>query len=171
MTASSKPRMPTKLPLFFVVAAGLLISFSCGVGAYFFGDATTAESLSPAGTRTVLLQEARLPNVDRNFWIVLRDETTSPPTSTVVFRSPDEPGSSSRNDRFIWSSNGRYVLLVGDKFFVKTPPLLTAQGETVYLMLDTQTGAIWCNSDQMPEYPSLTRQVIAQQKFDVMLSP
>ena len=108
----------------------------------FLGFSTvTASALAPDGRMVVqLVDPGRL--LDRNFIIRLR---RSSGWWRQVWASPDEdlPG----GERFVWSRDGRHVLLIGPKFFA-LPESCLASGEFLYLDLDTKTGAVRNNATQ-----------------------
>ena len=101
----------------------------------------TASAAAPDGRMVVqLVDPGRL--LDRNFIIRLRGSSG---WWRQIWASPDEglPG----GERFLWSRDGRYVLLIGPKFFA-LPESCLASGEFLYLHLDTKTGAIRNNATQ-----------------------
>jgi hypothetical protein len=108
----------------------------------FLGFSTvTASAAAPDGRMVVqLVDPGRL--LDRNFIIRLRGSSG---WWRQVWASPDEdlPGS----ERFVWSRDGRHVLLIGPKFFA-LPESCLASGEFLYLDLDTKTGAVRNNATQ-----------------------
>ena len=108
----------------------------------FLGFSTvTASAAAPDGRLVVqLVDPGRL--MDRNFIIRLRGSSG---WWRQVWASPDEdlPG----GERFVWSRDGRHVLLIGPKFFA-LPESCLASGEFLYLQLDTKTGAIRNNATQ-----------------------
>ena len=108
----------------------------------FLGFSTvTASAAAPDGRMVVqLVDPGRL--MDRNFIIRLRGSSG---WWRQVWASPDEdlPG----GERFVWSRDGRHVLLIGPKFFA-LPESCLASGEFLYLQLDTKTGAIRNNATQ-----------------------
>lgn len=108
----------------------------------FLGFSTvTASAAAPDGRMVVqLVDPGRL--MDRNFIIRLRGSSG---WWRQVWASPDEdlPG----GERFVWSRDGRHVLLIGPKFFA-LPESCLASGEFLYLHLDAKTGAIRNNATQ-----------------------
>ena len=122
----------------------------------------TARSLSPDERLLVELHE-RPAYIDRNFFITLRDRYAKAGASPVIFESPDE-GRPICTEYFLWSADGRSVLLVGRHFYTK-PELRLANGEIVYLLYDTQTGGIWCNSQQRPEMTRIDEPLLRQHGF------
>jgi hypothetical protein len=63
----------------------------------------------------------------------------------VVFISPDEGGRG--GERFLWSRDGRHVLLVGPRLFTIDHACL-ASGDALYLLVDTHTWAVASNSSR-----------------------
>ena len=108
----------------------------------FLGLSTvTASAAAPDGRMVVqLVDPGRL--LDRNFIIRLRGSSG---WWRQVWASPDEdlPG----GERFVWSRDGRHVLLIGPKFFA-LPESCLASGEFLYLDLDTKTGVVRNNATQ-----------------------
>ncbi len=108
----------------------------------FLGVSTvTASAAAPDGRMVVqLVDPGRL--LDRNFIIRLRGSSG---WWRQVWASPDEdlPG----GERFVWSRDGRHVLLIGPKFFA-LPESCLASGEFLYLDLDTKTGVVRNNATQ-----------------------
>ena len=101
----------------------------------------TASAASPDGRMAVQLVD---PDsfLDRNFSLRLRGSSW---WWRHIWLSPDEgpPG----GERFVWSRDGRYVLLVGPNFFA-LPESCLASGEYLYLHLDTRSGAVRNNATQ-----------------------
>ena len=110
----------------------------------FLGLSTvTASASAPDGRMVVqLVDPGRI--LDRNFIIRLRGSSG---WWRQIWSSPDEglPG----GERFLWSRDGRHVLLVGRNFF-GLPDSCLASGEFLYLHLDTKTGAVRNNATQSP---------------------
>jgi hypothetical protein len=128
-----------------VVLSALLIPFGGFVllARLFFGLSTvTASAVAPDGRMVVELVDPGRRLLDRNFSIRLRGSSG---WWRQVWASPDEnlPG----GERFLWSRDGRHVLLIGPKFFA-LPESCLASGEFLYLDLDTKTGAVRNNATQ-----------------------
>ncbi len=106
----------------------------------------TLESTSPSGEFSVVLEERRMPfTVDRNIYVVLRNEKTGEPKQILL--TPDEarpPGT----ERILWSRDGNHFLLVGTKFYTKHD-LTLETGEIAYLLYHIPTERVWHNSRQM----------------------
>jgi len=119
---------------------------------------TAIVSPSPSGRYEIQLREQRFRFIDRNFRLFLRDKSKEL-MSREIFLSPDE-GLPEGTERFIWSSDDRYVLLVGRHFFVANPSLVTSAGESAYLLIDVESGQQWTNIKQaIPDSP-LTAEVL-----------
>ncbi len=112
-------------------------------------DGATARSVSPNGKYCIILAEHKGRNIDRNFDVLVSEQGSK---WKVIFTSPDE-GSPPGTERFLWSSDSRYVLLVGRNFFVVKKGESLESGELLYLLLDVQTGKIKCNARQDESYP------------------
>ncbi|HSL50634.1 MAG TPA: hypothetical protein VK878_16305 [Candidatus Deferrimicrobiaceae bacterium] len=102
----------------------------------------TASAASPDGRMVVQLVDSGRPFLDRNFSIRLRGPSG---WWRHIWFSPDEgaPG----GERFLWSRDGRHVLLIGPNFFAR-PESCLASGEFLYLHIDTRTGAVRSNATQ-----------------------
>jgi hypothetical protein len=98
--------------------------------------------------------------VDRNFTIRL--ESRDEGEIRTVFSSPDE-GMPEGTERFIWSGDSQYVLLVGSHFFVERS-VAVGHSEQAYLLLHLPTKRVWCNSRQT-SLPRLTQDVLSDAGF------
>ena len=101
----------------------------------------TTESSSPDGSIVATVHEIGR-GIDRNFQIRISRGVTE----KIVYRSPDE-GRPIGTERFVWTRDSRYLLLVGMQFYTDGETKL-ATGEDLYLLYDTQTGSIKCNASQ-----------------------
>ena len=101
----------------------------------------TASAVSPDGRMVVQLADRGTFMFDRNFDVRLRRYGLW----RHVWTSPDE--SLPHGERFLWSRDGRHVLLLGAKLFATVDSCL-ASGEFMYLHLDTQTGEVRANTPQ-----------------------
>lgn len=117
-----------------------------------FGDETTTQSLSPNEEYRVSLVE-KSPAfplvVDRNFSVrlaTLNSDGHRMVADQTLFISPDE-GKPVGSERFIWSKDSAYVLLVGRHFFL-AEDISVVGGEQAYLLCHLPTKRIWCNSEQ-----------------------
>ena len=129
-------------------ALWLLVSF-----AHWFSDRLTTQSRSPNGAYRIELVE-RVPDlplkIDRNFrlYLVALDSSGAQEVSReIIFDSPDEGGPIG-SERFIWSQDAEYVLLVGKHVFVETSLTIGASGEQAYFLYHLPTQQSWCNSRQ-----------------------
>ena len=122
---------------------------------------TTIISTSPDKTSEIALVE-HAERFDRNFFLVVKT-SASETNGLVIFESPDE-GSPPGTERFLWSSNSAYVLLLGRRFFIPTA-CKTSEGEFLYLMYALSNGCIWCNSEQQNLYPAFRFSDIADKGF------
>jgi hypothetical protein len=84
--------------------------------------------------------------IDRNFEIRLSDLQQRPPTEVTIFRSPDE-GRPPGTERFLWSEDSRFLLLLGKRFVTEGPTRLRT-GEDMYLLYDLKTKRLWSNAQQ-----------------------
>lgn len=109
------------------------------------GERVTTALVSPDGGRVAVLVE--LPRMlDRNFVVRLFTIGEGPGRARDVFESPDE-GRPVGTERFLWSRDGRWLLLLGRNFSVRQDTPVVG-GETLYLLCDTSLGNIRCNASQ-----------------------
>ena len=114
--------------------------------------ASTVQSISPDGKLHVFLVEKTYPGgIDRNFEILLELNSTQSAKREVLFSSPDE-GRPIGTERFVWSKDGKYLLLLGKHFFVENTRNVTSTGEMPYLLYDTQSREVKCNASQVDKY-------------------
>jgi hypothetical protein len=104
----------------------------------------TTAAYSPDGQHRADLVDRKLHMIDRNFRIRIVELSGS---SQFVFHSPDENPLNIGQERFLWSQDGRRLLLVGRGFWVRKGAEL-ANGESLYFLWDAASGKSWCNSDQ-----------------------
>ncbi len=45
----------------------------------------------------------------------------------------------------MWSGDGRWVLLVGERFSVEEPRIKIVGGWDAYLLVDVEKRGVWCN--------------------------
>ena len=64
----------------------------------------------------------------------------------VLFESPEEPGPPG-TERFLWSPDKRWMLLVGRQYQL-TQDIRTPEGDSCYLLYDVQTHTLLCNTSQ-----------------------
>ena len=85
--------------------------------------------------------------LDFNFVVRLRTSWLGViPRHRIVFHSPDE--GPPRAERFLWSRDGRHLVLLGTRFFAVRPEACLASGEWLYLLVDTSTGRVHANTEQ-----------------------
>jgi len=113
------------------------------------GTVTTA-ALSPDGRIRAVLVELPRP-LDRNFEIRLEATGDASPQVRTIFSSPDE-GRPIGSERFVWSQDSRWLLLVGKHFFTRQDAHL-ASGEHLYFLYDLNSGEARCNSSQQDTLP------------------
>lgn len=135
-----------------------------------FSEATTTMSLSPDEKYCISLVELMPDNpfaIDRNFKIVLtryRDFDKRPFESQCLFNSPDE-GRPVGSERFVWSKDSSYVLLVGRHFFVESD-IPVVGGEQAYYLYHVSSQRHWCNSKQSKgKNETLTEESLRQIEF------
>jgi hypothetical protein len=125
------------------------ISLLIAISALWSSSCSSSEmsSLSPNLEYRALLRERHLPGaIDYNFEVRVTDKSNR---INLRFRSPDE-GPPTGSERFIWSKDSRYVLLVGKRFFVKDGKCLPT-GEKLYLLMDMKSKVVSCNSSQVKQ--------------------
>ena len=104
----------------------------------------TTQLLSPDDMQVAILTEENRDWMERDFRVDIADVRSQGRRN--VFRSPDE-GVPRGSERFLWSSDSHYVLLLGRHFIVPSTAVLSS-GEIIYLLVDTKSGRIWCNATQ-----------------------
>lgn len=115
-----------------------------------FSRPVTVSSLSPDDSlRVSVVERTGFLRIDRNFDVWLEKVTSG--QSRIVFRSPDE-GKPIGSERVVWSADGSRFLLLGRHFDITDRGKLST-GEQAYLMMDVQTGQLWCNASQQAHYP------------------
>lgn len=129
----------------------------CGKG----NASVTATADSPDGKRrAVLIEKDEFGRIDRNFDVFLDDLSSGHKKRELLFSSPDE-GKPIGTERFIWSTEGRFLLLVGREFVVVARSDSLESGELLYLLYDTQTQKLMCNAKQTEQYPRFTSKDIS----------
>ena len=122
---------------------------------------STLLSESPDGKWRATLIEKSI-GLDRQFEVRLQSIVTGN-NIKLVYSSPDEgpPGT----ERFIWSSDGRVLVLVGKNLYTgkrvgdyirPIENIRLNTGEVLYLKYDTIAEQVWCNSHQQRLYPPFT---------------
>ncbi len=108
-------------------------------------ERVTAALVSPDGRLAAQLVE--LPKfLDRNFAVRLLPVGEQRAKAREVFESPDE-GRPVGTERFLWSRDGKWLLLVGRYFYVR-PGTPVVGGDALYLLYDTVSGSVRCNASQ-----------------------
>ena len=110
-----------------------------------FRGETTTSLLSPDEKLRAVLVECSPRFIDRNFRVYL--ESTDSGALREIFLSPDE-GAPIGSERFLWSRDGKRLLLLGRHFLVEKESQLQ-NGEMLYLMYDVVSGRLWCNARQL----------------------
>jgi hypothetical protein len=82
---------------------------------------------------------------DYHFEIRITSPSTNGSATETVYKSPDEGG---YPPRLLWSDDGRYLLAVGKGLGV-VPDAGTDKGEMIYLLYDSQSHEVRCNSTQL----------------------
>jgi hypothetical protein len=138
----------------FVIATTTFAGILLGIYVVrWFADKTTTQSLSPDEAYRVSLVEVRpkMPGrIDRNVKVcfaTLDKEDKHEIKEETLFTSPDE-GKPIGSERFIWSKDSAYVLLVGKHFFVAAELPLRG-GEQAYFLYHVPSKRSWCNSRQI----------------------
>ncbi len=144
-----------------VLAAALLSTVAFLAGRMLVRDVTTSR-LSPDETMRAFLVESF--THCRNFDVRLEHKRRGAGPARVIFRSPDE-GHPIGTERFIWSKDSKWLLLVGRHFCTREAPRL-ASGETLYLLYNVKTGEVRCNSHQQSEHASFTLGDLEQLSFE-----
>src|SRR5215207_8625775 len=108
---------PGRLPVVLVGLAGVLAGWIAKSVAVHFAGSVTTTALSPDDQLQAALVEMQPRFIDRNFTVRVGAAGADPLSLEPVFESPDE-GSPEGSERFIWSKDGEYVLLVGRHFAV-----------------------------------------------------
>jgi hypothetical protein len=129
-----------RLPAWWFYAIGVaLLSFYLGLTPA--RRRMTTMLLSPDEKQQAMLLEKPVPSIDRNFSIRLNRDT--------IFLSPDE-GSPRGSERFLWSRDSSYLLLVGRRFFIANDlDVELTTGESLYFLYNVSTKQIWCNASQV----------------------
>lgn len=134
----------TRYWIILAAVAAIVLMFG-GFFAILTPQQITTSLTSPDQKLRAVLLDARFHLIDRNFAVCI-EETRG--TSRRIFRSPDEAPSGIGSERFIWSKDGKRLLLVGSRFWARKGVEL-ASGEHLYLLYDAPSGKVWCNSDQV----------------------
>ena len=165
----SETRSRLKGCLFNIFLVVLTWSFASVVTSL-FADYTSTMSVSPDEEHRIVLIELtpRLPRLDRNFKIVLEtlgEHGLGAIGSELLFHLPDSD-TPVGTERFIWSKDSTYVLLVGKHFFVQ-PDLPISGGGQAFLLYHLPTRRSWHKKEQFLEgKPELTKEVLQGIEFE-----
>ena len=138
---------PRKLGWIIVAMVTLCGAFLLSRVSLWFTDSTTTQSLSPNDAYRISLVERKphLPlKIDRNFAIIL--ETLADGEYENLFDAPDE-GKPIGSERFVWSKDSDYVLLVG-RHFIVDKDLPVGNGEQAYFLYHLPSKRSWRNARQ-----------------------
>ncbi len=105
----------------------------------------SSSMLSHDGKYLAEVVEIWVPERDRRFEVRITRKDVGSAQPEVVYQSPDE---GRPEERLLWSSDSRHVLLVG-KYLAAGPEFVADTGETIYLLYNVQTGEVRCNSSQL----------------------
>ena len=105
----------------------------------------SSSMLSHDGKCLAEVVELWVPERDRRFEVRISRKDLDSSQPLAIYQSPDE---GRPDERLLWSSDNRHVLLVG-KYLAAGPEFVTDTGETIYLLYNVQTGEIRCNSSQL----------------------
>src|SRR4051812_39911810 len=96
----------------FTLALFFCFCFCIGIIVYFGRTVVTTESVSPNNAyRAKLVEKGEYSGyIDRNFDIILIEQATG--KTKTIFSSPDE-GRPPGTEKFMWSEDSVYLLLVG----------------------------------------------------------
>jgi hypothetical protein len=143
-----------------------LLSGGCGTRKQ---SAPDTQARSPDGRFVLTIHE--LTRADYTFQVVLSE--TAPgqaPTSTRLYSSPDEGPRGT--ERILWSKDGRHALIVGKQFGVRPEAVLpsslrstqpgVSSAEAAYLLYNTDTRQVWCNSSQQTNFPHFSTNEVAR---------
>lgn len=111
---------------------------------------------------------------DRQFQVILYS-TANTNKYRIIYHSPDEgtPGT----ERFIWSRDSRYFLLLGKRFSIETNAPFTflnsayKSDEYGYLLYDVVESKVMCNSSQDTRYPRFFLTNLIGKDFDPAVLP
>ena len=134
-------------------------------GTRLVGNDTTTRSLSPDDVwRVSLVEISPKVNIDRDFTITLEELAHDRrPTQETLFKSPDE-GRPVGSERFIWSKDSTYVLLVGRRFTV-AQDIAVGNGEQAYFLYHVPSKRSWCNARQVNWLPAITPEILGAIDF------
>jgi hypothetical protein len=121
------------------------------------GERTTAFSLSPDHSHRVRLVEVSSSfSGDKQNQIKLEDMASK--NVAILFSWPDE-GRPKGSERFLWSKDGTWFLLLGRQFILENPIVVNTLDEA-YFLYHLRTRRAWCHSSQQTTYPHFTRAML-----------
>ena len=140
-TTNSGHLRSNALALWLVAVVGLAAFWIAGW--FLTRTYVSTSSVSPDGKLRADIVERSFRFIDRNFRVRIVDDQGN---SRFVFRSPDETTSDVSQERLLWSSDSKQVMLVGNFFARKGAEF--DDGQFLYLLYNVDTGEVWCNADQ-----------------------
>jgi hypothetical protein len=110
--------------------------------------------------------------IDYNFEVRLKTKRLGViPRYKTFFRSPDEapPG----KERLLWSNDGRYILLLGNRFYTvrREAEACLASGEWLYLFVDTEKDVVYSNTGQVRTDRSFSIDDLEGIDFGISVTP
>ncbi len=125
-------------------------------------NAPHIERQSPDRRRTARLVEHErwIGWIDRNFEFQIIDNAAD--STRTVFESPDE-GAPPGTEQIRWTSDSRYVLVIGENFWV-VEGSSDSEGKQLYLLYDIVEDRLWCNATQT-SLPRFTNEKILELDF------
>ena len=98
---------------------------------------------SPNHHFSAVVRDPSMSFIDRNLSIEVTDTLAG--TTKQVFRSYDQ-SPLIKTERLAWSSDSRYVAVIGDRYFV-TEGSTFPNGEILFLVYDVENDTVFCNAD------------------------
>lgn len=124
-------------------------------------------SLSPDSSISAQIVERG--GFDRNFQLKILDKNNvSSKKEKVIFSSPDE-GRPVGTERILWSKDNRYLLLLGQHFYIREESEQLENDEDLYLLYDIKNHKIWCNATQQSKYPNFSYSELEKINWDTAL--
>ena len=136
------------LKIVFLVPANVIIVFWVFIVPYIREGYVSASAASPDGRVLAQIYDpGGFMAIDRNFIVRVKQEGQGGKAHyTNYFRSPDEGFPPA--ERLLWSKDGRYLLLVGERASLPTvrQEACLPSGECLYLLVDTQRSIVYANT-------------------------
>jgi hypothetical protein len=154
-----------------ILIALIIVASGCGKSRLSPAPWLTVSKTAPNSFYVVeLWDEPQGPgfSMDRHFNVVLRDSRAN--GETLLFKSPDEGGAGT--ERFAWSRDSRYFVLIGKNSGIETNAPLTRYNsaynadEYAYLLYDTSERRLFCNASQDLTFPRFSIADLASKNFD-----